>query len=580
MRKAGWVALALLVAASGPGRAEIPRQISYQGVLTGVNGVAAVDGQYQLRFRVLTAIDGNAADAAYVETHDNVAVIRGVFQVIIGGVTPMSLPFDQPYFLELTVLSGPGVTTPVTFPRTQFTSVPYALRADTANSVAAGGAVHRLNGLSDDVQLTAGSNITITPNGNSLEIAATGGGTGTGSNSLPFPGPVETATTPLSVTQTGTGGGLEVTTDYPAGNEGTATIRTNSSGSALRVTSTYVGQAGRFEQSHASNPYPALEAINNAGGPAFQATNYGSGWSAYLNGNGTNLGLYVYSRSTAQGGNLVLEQAGGDESRVQLSNNSGAFWTIGGRGSSDNMQAAMGFSLTSLTGNRNVLTLRGDGRVDVPGTLAAESVSVRGAMQAAQVTAPRISSSNLAADTVSVTGRLTAAGVTTPSGPLQPGLFDQIWTANHNYGVKRLWVSCTYPERTMDECRVSFVLPDSAVVMVATAFGYYGNSYGRWANAYIAMDYDDAASSDIRDQMHLCAPTQDINYPTYMYPASKTFVRVLGPGEHSVRPRLVFLDSSDNFPGSPSLPGGSSISQKGVCIEHAEVTVIAVRKWR
>jgi hypothetical protein len=579
MRQAKWIALVLLIAGAGSSRAEVPRQISYQGVLTGVNGVAAIDGQYQLRFRVLAAIDASAADAVYVETHDNVAVIRGVFQVIIGGITPMALPFDQPYFLELSVLAGPGVTTPLTFPRTQFTSVPYALRADTANSVAAGGAVRRLNGLSDDVQLTAGSNITITPNGNNLEIAATGGG-GMGGAELPFPGAVETATAPLTVTQRGTGGGLAVTTDSPASNEVTANISTNSSGSALRVTSSYVGQAGQFEQSHASNPNPALEAINNAGGPALRALNYGTGWSGYLSGNGTNLGLYVYSRSTAQGGNLVLEQAGIDESRVQLSNASSAFWTIGGRGSLDNAQATMGFSLTNLNGNRSILTLRGDGRVDVAGTVAAEALSARGLVQAAQVTAPRIISSSLSADTISVTGRLTAAGLTTPSGPLQPALFDQVWTVSHNYGIKNLWVSCTYPQRTMDECRVTFVLPDSAVVMVATAFGYYGNSYGRWANAYIAMDYDNAASSDIRDQMHLCAPTQDINYPTYMYPASKTFVRVLGPGEHSVRPRLVFLDSSDNFPGSPCLPGGSEISQKGVCIEHAEVTVIAVRKWR
>jgi len=50
-------------------------------------------------------------------------------------------------------------------------------------NVADGRVVKSLNGLKDNINLVAGSNITITPTGNDLTISATGGGGGGTSNS-------------------------------------------------------------------------------------------------------------------------------------------------------------------------------------------------------------------------------------------------------------------------------------------------------------------------------------------------------------------------------------------------------------
>ena len=83
-------------------------------------------------------------------------------------------------------------------PRVQILPAPYALFAATAatvtngaitsaqlagaainaTNIAAGQVVKNLNGLTDAVLLSAGSNVTITPSGNTLQISASGGGGG------------------------------------------------------------------------------------------------------------------------------------------------------------------------------------------------------------------------------------------------------------------------------------------------------------------------------------------------------------------------------------------------------------------
>jgi hypothetical protein len=59
----------------------------------------------------------------------NVTVINGVYSVNLGDVTPISLPFDLPYYLGVKVGEDPEMT-----PRSPLTSVGYAFRAKVADS--------------------------------------------------------------------------------------------------------------------------------------------------------------------------------------------------------------------------------------------------------------------------------------------------------------------------------------------------------------------------------------------------------------------------------------------------------------
>jgi len=74
--------------------------------------------------------------------------------------------------------NGGGAFTTLTT-RQQLTPTPYAIYAGTSSNVISGSVVSSLNNLKDNVTLAAGSNVTITPSGNTLTVAAAGvGGSG------------------------------------------------------------------------------------------------------------------------------------------------------------------------------------------------------------------------------------------------------------------------------------------------------------------------------------------------------------------------------------------------------------------
>jgi len=80
-------------------------------------------------------------------------------------------------WLEIGVATNGNGTFATIAPRQALTPSPYAIFAETSASVALGSAVTSLNGLRDDITLTAGNNVTLTPMENTLTIdAASGGG--------------------------------------------------------------------------------------------------------------------------------------------------------------------------------------------------------------------------------------------------------------------------------------------------------------------------------------------------------------------------------------------------------------------
>ncbi|MGH7726031.1 MAG: hypothetical protein ACREOU_11450 [Candidatus Eiseniibacteriota bacterium] len=100
--------------------ADVPSTMSYQGVLTDDVGNLVPDGTYDLTFSIF---DVSVAGAAlYTETHPAVLVTKGGFSVIIGEITPITLPFDVQYWLEVQVNLDPPLV-----PRVKLASSPYGL---------------------------------------------------------------------------------------------------------------------------------------------------------------------------------------------------------------------------------------------------------------------------------------------------------------------------------------------------------------------------------------------------------------------------------------------------------------------
>jgi hypothetical protein len=127
------IALMLILAAS-LSLAQVPKTISYQGILTDASGTVVPDGNYNLTFRLYDLATGGTALWAEGQL---VAVSKGIFNVILGSVAPLNLPFDKPYYLGVTVGAGTELS-----PRIPLTSSGYSFRAantDNINGIPAGG---------------------------------------------------------------------------------------------------------------------------------------------------------------------------------------------------------------------------------------------------------------------------------------------------------------------------------------------------------------------------------------------------------------------------------------------------------
>lgn len=124
------VALCSLLVALVPlaGEAQIPRLLSYQGVLTDTLGNPK-SGVYTFTFRLYSVSSGGSA--LWTEIKD-LMVTDGLFSTYLADVTPFGpgIAFDRPYWLGV----KPGAD-PELLPRTRLASAAYSqnsLRSDTA----------------------------------------------------------------------------------------------------------------------------------------------------------------------------------------------------------------------------------------------------------------------------------------------------------------------------------------------------------------------------------------------------------------------------------------------------------------
>ncbi len=133
-----------------------PSLISFQGFLTDSAGNPIADGSYPMQFGVYGAASGGSP--VWAESHGSITVSKGYFSVLLGsGACSTGCPLDASDFngvtryLETSVSIGSGL---VTFPRQQLASVPYALQADFATTVAWRGITGVPVGFADGVDNT------------------------------------------------------------------------------------------------------------------------------------------------------------------------------------------------------------------------------------------------------------------------------------------------------------------------------------------------------------------------------------------------------------------------------------------
>lgn len=122
-------AAAILVVALLPSRADAPALVSYQGKLSDSSGQPVANASYSLTFALYNQASGGAL--LWTETHPSVPVTAGVFQVLLGSVTPLlDSAFEGSTWLEVR-LGGNAL-----LPRSRIVSAGYAMRARLADSVA------------------------------------------------------------------------------------------------------------------------------------------------------------------------------------------------------------------------------------------------------------------------------------------------------------------------------------------------------------------------------------------------------------------------------------------------------------
>lgn len=109
-------------------RAEIPRQLSYYGLLSDSSGNPLV-GAHSITFRLYD--DLSTGSRLWEESHQ-VNLDKGIFQVVLGMAQPLDITFDRPLWISLEVNREGEMS-----PRLPLVSVGYALNAASLNSVPA-----------------------------------------------------------------------------------------------------------------------------------------------------------------------------------------------------------------------------------------------------------------------------------------------------------------------------------------------------------------------------------------------------------------------------------------------------------
>ena len=101
---------------------EVPKTLNYQGVLTNADGTVVPDGNYLITFKIYSVSTGGTPLWQEAKT---VTVSKGVFNTVLGHITPLNLDFSVPYYLGISVGGGAELT-----PRVELTAAPYSFSSN------------------------------------------------------------------------------------------------------------------------------------------------------------------------------------------------------------------------------------------------------------------------------------------------------------------------------------------------------------------------------------------------------------------------------------------------------------------
>jgi hypothetical protein len=340
--KNAFLTLLILVCSVNLLLADVPKTISYQGKLTDSNGNPVTDGNYKLTFK-LTSSPSNSS-VIWEESHENVAVTSGLFNVILGSLNPIDLSFNETYYLEVSINDGETL-----LPLTELTSVPYSL------NVSDEAAVKSLNRQTGNLTLRAGDNVSIATNSDTITISSSGNGGG--GLTLPFNGAVADDIFAFKVSNTGNGIGIlaeaggpnaSVTSinngEGPAGFfqianslDSASVISATTEGVGTVISSLHTGSDGHvatFRATNSNNSESAVSIETENGWTAMQATNNGDGLAAYFlipNEQSNSIGVLSqnYGNGDAIYGNALGDgfglrgQSNGTGSALYVANTSG-----------------------------------------------------------------------------------------------------------------------------------------------------------------------------------------------------------------------------------------------------------------
>ena len=142
--------------------AQVPRTISYQGVITDPSGNPKPDGNYNFTFSLYETSTGG--DAIWSETK-TLTTRKGLFSTLLGDTSPFgsNVKFDKPYWLGIKVGNEDELV-----PRIALSSSGYSMMSGTSMDIVNGKVVKSINGLMDNITIRGAGGTTINSNADTI----------------------------------------------------------------------------------------------------------------------------------------------------------------------------------------------------------------------------------------------------------------------------------------------------------------------------------------------------------------------------------------------------------------------------